>query len=183
MTATAQQLQFIKDSIKTIPDYPKPGILFRDVTSLLENPLAYAASIELLVERFREAGVTKVVGTEARGFLFGAPVALALGVGFVPVRKPGKLPRETLSESYELEYGTDRLEIHTDAISAGDKVLVVDDLLATGGIIEATAKLIRRLGGEVTDAAFIINLPDLGGEARLNTLGIECYSLVNFSGH
>ncbi|CAI0718667.1 adenine phosphoribosyltransferase [Serratia proteamaculans] len=183
MTATAQQLQFIKDSIKTIPDYPKPGILFRDVTSLLENPLAYAASIELLVERFREAGVTKVVGTEARGFLFGAPVALALGVGFVPVRKPGKLPRETLSESYELEYGTDRLEIHTDAISAGDKVLVVDDLLATGGTIEATAKLIRRLGGEVTDAAFIINLPDLGGEARLNTLGIECYSLVNFSGH
>lgn len=183
MTATAQQLQFIKDSIKTIPDYPKPGILFRDVTSLLENPLAYAASIELLVERFREAGVTKVVGTEARGFLFGAPVALALGVGFVPVRKPGKLPRETLSESYELEYGTDRLEIHTDAISAGDKVLVVDDLLATGGTIEATAKLIRRLGGEVTDAAFIINLPDLGGEARLNTLGIECYSLVNFAGH
>lgn len=183
MTATAQQLQFIKDSIKTIPDYPKPGILFRDVTSLLENPLAYAASIELLVERFREAGVTKVVGTEARGFLFGAPVALALGVGFVPVRKPGKLPRETLSESYELEYGTDRLEIHTDAISAGDKVLVVDDLLATGGTIEATAKLIRRLGGEVTDVAFIINLPDLGGEARLNTLGIECYSLVNFSGH
>lgn len=183
MTATAQQLQFIKDSIKTIPDYPKPGILFRDVTSLLENPLAYAASIELLVERFREAGVTKVVGTEARGFLFGAPVALALGVGFVPVRKPGKLPRETLSESYELEYGTDRLEIHTDAISAGDKVLVVDDLLATGGTIEATAKLIRRLGGEVTDAAFIINLPDLGGEARLNALGIECYSLVNFSGH
>lgn len=183
MTATAQQLQFIKDSIKTIPDYPKPGILFRDVTSLLENPLAYAASIELLVERFREAGVTKVVGTEARGFLFGAPVALALGVGFVPVRKPGKLPRETLSESYELEYGTDRLEIHTDAISAGDKVLVVDDLLATGGTIEATAKLIRRLGGEVTEAAFIINLPDLGGEARLNTLGIECYSLVNFSGH
>jgi adenine phosphoribosyltransferase len=183
MTATAQQLQFIKDSIKTIPDYPKPGILFRDVTSLLENPLAYAASIELLVERFREAGVTKVVGTEARGFLFGAPVALALGVGFVPVRKPGKLPRETLSESYELEYGTDRLEIHTDAISASDKVLVVDDLLATGGTIEATAKLIRRLGGEVTDAAFIINLPDLGGEARLNTLGIECYSLVNFSGH
>ncbi|SQI33212.1 Adenine phosphoribosyltransferase [Serratia plymuthica] len=99
MTATAQQLQFIKDSIKTIPDYPKPGILFRDVTSLLENPLAYAASIELLVERYRDAGVTKVVGTEARGFLFGAPVALALGVGFVPVRKPGKLPRATLQRN------------------------------------------------------------------------------------
>ncbi|HEI8867441.1 adenine phosphoribosyltransferase [Serratia sp. AKBS12] len=183
MTATAQQLQFIKDSIKTIPDYPKPGILFRDVTSLLENPLAYAASIELLVERYREAGITKVVGTEARGFLFGAPVALALGVGFVPVRKPGKLPRATLIESYELEYGTDQLEIHSDAITADDVVLVVDDLLATGGTIEATAKLIRRLGGQVKDAAFIINLPDLGGEARLNQLGIDCYSLVNFAGH
>lgn len=144
---TAQQLKYIKDSIKTIPDYPKAGILFRDVTSLLENPKAYSASIELLSEHYSESGVTKVVGTEARGFLFGAPVALALGVGFVPVRKPGKLPRETISESYELEYGTDTLEIHTDSIQPGDKVLVVDDLLATGGTIEATVKLIRRLGG------------------------------------
>jgi adenine phosphoribosyltransferase len=183
MTATAQQLEFIKDSIKTIPDYPKPGILFRDVTSLLENPAAYQASIDLLTARFRDTGVTKVVGTEARGFLFGAPVALALGVGFVPVRKPGKLPRETISEEYELEYGTDKLEIHTDAIKPGDKVLVIDDLLATGGTIEATAKLIRRLGGEVSDAAFIINLPELGGEKRLNGLDITCYSLVCFSGH
>jgi len=183
MTATAQQLEFIKDSIKTIPDYPKPGILFRDVTSLLENPAAYQASIDLLTARFRDTGVTKVVGTEARGFLFGAPVALALGVGFVPVRKPGKLPRETISEEYELEYGTDKLEIHTDAIKPGDKVLVIDDLLATGGTIEATAKLIRRLGGDVSDAAFIINLPELGGEKRLNGLDITCYSLVCFSGH
>lgn len=180
---TAQQLKYIKDSIKTIPDYPKVGILFRDVTSLLEDPLAYAASIELLTERYLDKGVTKVVGTEARGFLFGAPVALSLGVGFVPVRKPGKLPRATISESYELEYGTDKLEIHTDSIQPGDKVLVIDDLLATGGTIEATVKLIRQLGGEVTDAAFVINLPDLGGEARLNDQGITCYSLVDFSGH
>lgn len=180
---TAQQLKYIKDSIKTIPDYPKAGILFRDVTSLLEDPLAYASSIEMLVERYLDKGVTKVVGTEARGFLFGAPVALALGVGFVPVRKPGKLPRETISESYELEYGTDKLEIHTDSIQPGDKVLVIDDLLATGGTIEATVKLIRRLGGEVTDAAFIIDLPELGGEARLTPQGITCYSLVSFSGH
>lgn len=183
MSVTAQQSELIKNSIKSIPDYPKPGILFRDVTSLLEAPVAYAASIEMLANRFRDTGVTKVVGTEARGFLFGAPVALALGVGFVPVRKPGKLPRPTISESYELEYGTDSLEIHTDAISAGDKVLVIDDLLATGGTIEATVKLIRRLGGEVTDAAFVINLFDLGGEQRLNNLGINCYSLVNFPGH
>lgn len=183
MTATAQQLQFIKDSIKTMPDYPKPGILFRDVTSLLEDPKAYAASIQLLADRYRDAGVTKVVGTEARGFLFGAPVALVLGVGFVPVRKPGKLPRETISETYDLEYGTDSLEIHVDAIQPGEKILVIDDLLATGGTIEATAKLIRRLGGEVTDAAFIINLPELGGEKRLNDLSINCYSLVSFDGH
>lgn len=183
MTATAQQLQLIKDSIKTIPDYPKPGILFRDVTSLLEDPKAYAESIKLLADRYRDAGVTKVVGTEARGFLFGAPVALVLGVGFVPVRKPGKLPRETISENYDLEYGTDSLEIHVDAIQPGEKILVIDDLLATGGTIEATAKLIRRLGGEVTDAAFIINLPELGGEKRLNSLNINCYSLVSFDGH
>lgn len=183
MTATAQQLEFLKNSIKSIEDYPKPGILFRDVTSLLEDPQAYALSIDLLVERYRNAGITKVVGTEARGFLFGAPVALGLGVGFVPVRKPGKLPRKTYSESYELEYGTDSLELHCDAIGADDIVLVVDDLLATGGTIEATAKLIRRAGGEVKDAAFIINLFDLSGESRLNALGINCYSLVNFPGH
>lgn len=183
MTDTAQQLEFIKNSIKSIPDYPKPGILFRDVTSLLEDPKAYAASITLLVERYRNKGITKVVGTEARGFLFGAPVALGLGVGFVPVRKPGKLPREVYSESYELEYGTDQLELHKDAIQPGDVVLVVDDLLATGGTIEATVKLIRRAGGEVKDAAFIINLFDLTGETRLNALGVESYSLVNFPGH
>ncbi|MEG3109913.1 MULTISPECIES: adenine phosphoribosyltransferase [Pantoea] len=183
MTDTAQQLEYIKNSIKSISDYPKPGILFRDVTSLLEDPKAYAASIALLVERYRNKGITKVVGTEARGFLFGAPVALGLGVGFVPVRKPGKLPRETYSETYELEYGTDQLELHKDAIQPGDVVLVVDDLLATGGTIEATVKLIRRAGGEVTDAAFIINLFDLTGETRLKALGVECYSLVNFPGH
>lgn len=183
MTETVQQLEFIKESIKSVPDYPKPGILFRDVTSLLEDPRAYAATIALLVERYRDRGITKVVGTEARGFLFGAPVALALNVGFVPVRKPGKLPRETLSESYELEYGTDTLELHKDAIQSGDSVLVVDDLLATGGTIEATVKLIRRAGGEVKDAAFVINLFDLSGEARLKAMGIDCYSLVNFPGH
>ncbi len=183
MTATAQQLEYLKNSIKSVQDYPKPGILFRDVTSLLEDPKAYALSIELLVSQFKDSGITKVVGTEARGFLFGAPVALGLGVGFVPVRKPNKLPRETLSESYELEYGTDKLEIHTDAIKAGDKVLVVDDLLATGGTIEATVKLIRRLGGEVTEAAFVINLFDLGGEQRLEKMGLNIFSLVPFPGH
>jgi len=183
MTATAQQLELIKNSIKSIHDYPKPGILFRDVTSLMEDPQAYAAAITILVDRYRDKGITKVVGTEARGFLFGAPVALGLGVGFIPVRKPGKLPRETWQERYELEYGTDALELHKDAIKPGDVVLVVDDLLATGGTIEATVKLIRRAGGEVSDAAFVINLFDLSGEARLKALDINCYSLVNFPGH
>lgn len=177
------KIAFIKDSIKTIPDYPKPGIMFRDITSLMENAEAYKATIGLLVEKYKDQGFTKIVGTESRGFLFGAPLALELGVGFVPVRKPGKLPREVISESYELEYGSDSLEIHTDAIVEGDKVLMVDDLLATGGTIEATTKLIRRLGGDVSHAAFIINLPEIGGEQRLQSIGIDVYSICQFDGH
>ncbi len=183
MTANAQQLQFIKDSIETIPDYPKPGVLFRDITTLLDNPLAYQATINLLVERYQDKGITKIVGTEARGFLFGAPVALRLGVGFIPVRKAGKLPRETLSETYDLEYGTDTLEIHKDSIKEGDKVLVVDDLLATGGTIEATVRLIRHLDGEVSEAAFVIGLPDLGGGERLQKQGVNSFTLLEFPGH
>lgn len=183
MATTEQQLELIKNSIDVIPDYPKPGILFRDITTLLENPAAFAACIDLLVARYRDYGITKVVATEARGFLFGTPVALALGVGFVPVRKPGKLPRETISETYELEYGDDRLEIHTDAVNSTDKVLVIDDLLATGGTIGATVKLIRRLGAEVNEAAFIIELPALGGAERLKQQDINCFSLVSFEGH
>ncbi|WP_394251711.1 adenine phosphoribosyltransferase [Vibrio profundi] len=179
-TATISQ---IKASIKSIPDYPKPGILFRDVTSLMEDASAYQATIRVLVEKYKEMGFTKIVGTEARGFLFGAPLALELGVGFVPVRKPGKLPRNTIAQSYELEYGTDTLEIHTDAIVEGDKVLMVDDLLATGGTIEATTKLIRQLGGNVEHAAFVINLPEIGGDKRLEGLGLEVFSICEFDGH
>ncbi|QUJ66566.1 adenine phosphoribosyltransferase [Photobacterium sp. GJ3] len=173
----------IKNSIKTIPDYPKPGILFRDVTSLMEIPEAYRATMQILHQQFSDKGITKVVGTEARGFLFGAPLALALGVGFVPVRKPGKLPRAVISESYDLEYGQDTLQIHTDAIVEGDKVLLVDDLLATGGTIEATTKLVRRLGGIVEDAAFVINLPEIGGQQRLRDLGLNVFSICDFDGH
>ncbi|BET95801.1 adenine phosphoribosyltransferase [Xenorhabdus taiwanensis] len=183
MTANAQQLQLIKDSIETIPDYPKAGILFRDITTLLDNPVAYQSTIDLLVARYQNKGITKIVGTEARGFLFGAPVALQLGIGFVPVRKKGKLPRETLSETYDLEYGTDTLEIHKSSIKEGDKVLVIDDLLATGGTIDATVRLIRRLGGQVSEAAFVIGLPDLGGVERLKKQGVESYTIVEFPGH
>nr|WP_086937514.1 adenine phosphoribosyltransferase [Thaumasiovibrio occultus] len=173
----------IASSIKSIPDYPKPGILFRDVTSLLEDPQAYQAVMTLLVERYKDKGITKIIGTEARGFLFGAPLALALGVGFVPVRKPGKLPREVIAQSYELEYGTDTLEMHVDALTQDDKVLVVDDLLATGGTIDATVSLIRRVGAQVEDAAFVINLPDIGGEARLREAGLNVYAICDFPGH
>ena len=180
---TTETISLIKSSIKSIADYPKPGILFRDVTSLMEDATAYQATIQLLVDKYKDQGFTKIVGTEARGFLFGAPLALELGLGFVPVRKPGKLPRETVAQSYELEYGTDILEIHVDAISEGDKVLVVDDLLATGGTIEATTKLIRQLGGEVDHAAFVINLPEIGGDKRLEALGINVYSICDFDGH
>ncbi|MGN2617183.1 adenine phosphoribosyltransferase [Aliivibrio fischeri] len=180
---STETLSLIKNSIKSIPDYPKAGIMFRDVTSLMEDPKAYQATIQLLVEKYKQGGFTKIVGTEARGFLFGAPLALELGVGFVPVRKPGKLPRPTIAQTYDLEYGTDTLEIHTDAIVEGDKVLVVDDLLATGGTIEATVKLIRQLGGEVEHAAFVINLPEIGGEARLEGLGLNVYSICEFAGH
>lgn len=180
---TQEKIELIQSSIKSIQDYPKPGILFRDVTSLMENPDAYRATMEVLTERYKDKGITNIIGTEARGFLFGAPLALALGVGFVPVRKPGQLPREVIAESYELEYGKDTLEIHLDAIAEGDKVLLVDDLLATGGTIEATTNLVRRLGGVVEDAAFVINLPDIGGEERLKGLGLNVYSICDFPGH
>lgn len=180
---TTETISLIKSSINSIQDYPKPGILFRDVTSLMENAQAYQATIGLLLSKYKDMGFTKVVGTEARGFLFGAPLALEMGVGFVPVRKPGKLPRQTIAQTYDLEYGTDTLEIHVDAISEGDKVLVVDDLLATGGTIEATAKLIRELGGVVEHAAFVISLPEIGGDKRLEGLGLNVYSICEFEGH
>ena len=177
------QLDLIKSSIKSIPNYPKEGIIFRDITTLLEVPAAFKATIDLIVEQYRDKGISKVLGTESRGFIFGAPVALALGLPFELVRKPKKLPRETISQSYQLEYGQDTLEMHVDAISEGDNVLIIDDLLATGGTVEATVKLVQRLGGVVKHAAFVINLPELGGEKRLNNLGVDCYTLVNFEGH
>ncbi|MDT0602621.1 adenine phosphoribosyltransferase [Thalassotalea castellviae] len=177
----AQTLQ-LKNAVHTIADYPKKGILFRDVTGILDDAVAFKLTIDLLKEKFQHQGYTKVVGTEARGFLFGAPLALALGVGFVPVRKPGKLPRPTYAEDYQLEYGTDTLEIHQDALTSEDKVLIVDDLLATGGTIEATSKLIKKLGAQAPHAAFIISLPDLGGENKLENLGLSVTSLLQYEG-
>ncbi|QJR82138.1 adenine phosphoribosyltransferase [Alteromonas pelagimontana] len=174
--------EYIKSVVKTVPDYPKPGIMFRDVTSVLEDHKAFSSCIALLLEKFKPYKFDKVAGTEARGFLFGAPLAIEMGVGFVPVRKPNKLPREVISESYELEYGMDTLEIHRDAIQPGDKVLLIDDLLATGGTIAASAKLIRNLGGSVEHAGFVIGLSDLGGAEKLAAMNISTYSICEFAG-
>lgn len=174
--------EYIKSVVKSVPDYPKLGVLFRDVTSVLEDHKAFSSTINLLLDKYSPMGFDKIAGTEARGFLFGAPLAIQMGVGFIPVRKPNKLPRDVLSESYQLEYGTDTLEIHKDAVEEGDKVLLIDDLLATGGTISATANLIRNLGGVVEHAGFVIDLPDLGGAARLRDNGITPFSICEFEG-
>ena len=179
---TQANLTLIKDSIATVPNYPKEGIMFRDVTTLLADPKAFKETIDAFITAYKDQGFTKIIGTESRGFIFGAPLSYALGIPFIPVRKPGKLPREVISQSYQLEYGEDVLELHTDAIVEDDKVLLVDDLLATGGTIEATAKLVQKLGGNATDAAFVVSLPELGGEQRVADLGINILKLVEFEG-
>jgi adenine phosphoribosyltransferase len=163
----------IRNAIRPIPDFPKPGILFRDITPLLGSHDLFRQAIQHLVAPFRDAGIDRVVGIESRGFILGAPAALELGVGFVPVRKPGKLPAETRRVSYALEYGTDSLEIHVDAILPGQKVLVVDDLLATGGTAAATVELVRALGGEVAGIAFLVELCGLEGRKRLATVPVH----------
>ncbi|MEI7968312.1 MAG: adenine phosphoribosyltransferase [Betaproteobacteria bacterium] len=169
--------------IRTIPDHPSPGILFRDITTLLKDAGGFAWTIEALVERYRGQSLTKIAGVESRGFMFGAPLAVALGAGFVPIRKTGKLPASTIGLDYALEYGTDRLEMHTDALQPSERILLVDDLLATGGTARAAAQLLSQAGGEVIEAAFVIELPDLGGRTRLAEAGVTTFSLVSFGGH
>ncbi len=173
----------IQSLIRTIPGYPKPGILFRDVTTLIKDGPGFKATIDALVERYRGQPIDKVVGTEARGFIFGAPLAYALGVGFVPARKQGKLPGKATGHEYALEYGHDRIEMHDDAITPGERVLVIDDLLATGGTAQATVTLVRELGGVVSDCAFVVDLPDLGGRAKLEHMGLKVFTLCAFEGH
>jgi adenine phosphoribosyltransferase len=168
----------IEQLIRAIPDFPIPGILFRDITPLLADPKGFQATIDLFVEKFRDARVEAVVGIEARGYMLGAPVAYALGAGFVPVRKPGKLPGEKFSEQYALEYGTNTLEIHADAVGHGHRVLVVDDLLATGGTIAATLRLLKKLGANVVGTAVLIELEALGGRAALE--GVDVTSFIRY---
>ena len=168
--------------IRTIPDYPKPGIQFRDITTLLKDPKGFRACIDSLIERYQGKPIDKIVGIESRGFMFAAPLAYALGIAFVPVRKPGKLPGKTIGHDYALEYGTDRIEMHDDAIASDDRVLIVDDLLATGGTALAAATLVQKVGGTVIECAFLVDLPDIGGRQRLEQTGLPVFALCEFEG-
>lgn len=173
----------LKRLIRTIPDYPKPGIMFRDITTLLGDAQGFKAAVAQLAEPFRTEPVDAVAGIEARGFILGGAVADRLGCGFVPIRKKGKLPWKTIGQDYELEYGVDTIEIHEDAVRQGERILIVDDLIATGGTALAAAKLIRQTGGEVLGAAFVIDLPEIGGRAKLEADGVACHVLMDFEGH
>jgi adenine phosphoribosyltransferase len=174
----------IKSRIRAIPDYPKKGIMFRDITTLIKDPVGFRLVIDNLTQRYLENGVDfdVIVGIEARGFIIGSALAYALGKGFVPVRKPGKLPADTVSQEYALEYGTDKIEIHIDALEKGARVLLVDDLLATGGTALAAASLVEKVGGVVSEMAFIVNLPDIGGEEKILAKGYKVFSLTEFEG-
>ncbi|RIY31779.1 adenine phosphoribosyltransferase [Psittacicella melopsittaci] len=174
--------KLIKDSITSVKDFPVPGIVFRDITTLVGNPAAFQETVDAFVAHYKDKGITKVIGTESRGFIFGAPVALALGVPLVLVRKPGKLPRETVKVDYSLEYGKDSLELQKDDIQADDNVLVIDDLLATGGTLAATVQLVESLNAKCKYAGFVINLKDLPGQAKLEALGVDVFSLVEYEG-
>ncbi len=173
----------LKTAIRSIPDYPKPGIMFRDITTLLGDARAFRRAVDELVHPYAGGQVDKVAGIEARGFILGGAVAHQLSSGFVPIRKKGKLPHETVRIAYSLEYGVDEMEIHTDAIGQGERVLLVDDLIATGGTAIAAANLLRQMGARIVAACFIIDLPDLGGADKLRALGVEVRTLVSLEGH
>lgn len=173
----------LRTHIRTVPDWPKPGIQFRDITPLLNEPTAFRLLVQTLVVRYLPARIDRVVGIDARGFILGAVLAHELNRGFVPVRKHGKLPFTTVTQDYALEYGTASIELHTDAIAPGERVLLIDDLIATGGTMLAAKQLIERLGGTVTEAAAIVDLPDLGGSARLRASGLDLFTVIDFKGH
>ena len=173
----------LADSIRAIPDYPRPGIVFRDITTLLGDARAFRRAVDELVQPFAGLKIAKIAGIEARGFILGGAVAHQLSAGFVPVRKKGKLPLETLRATYALEYGTDEIEIHRDAVQPGERVLLVDDLIATGGTAEAAVNLLAGLGAEVVAACFIVDLPELGGADKIRRLGVPVRTLVSFGGH
>jgi adenine phosphoribosyltransferase len=178
----ARSSKTVRDYIRTIPDFPHEGIMFRDVTTLFADPRGFRMAIDQLLHPYAGTEIDRIVGLEARGFILGGAIAHQLSVGFVPIRKKGKLPGKTISQDYTLEYGEATMEIHHDAIQPGEKVLVVDDLLATGGTAEAGIKLLEKLGAKIVACAFVIDLPDLGGRAKLETMGINIHALCAFDG-
>ncbi len=180
MTKIADELT---SAIRSIPDYPKPGIIFRDITTLLGNARAFRRAVDELVQPYAGLKVDKIAGMEARGFILGGAVAHQLSAGFVPIRKKGKLPHTTVRIAYSLEYGVDEMEMHVDAVQPGEKVILVDDLIATGGTAVGAVQLLRQIGADVVSACFVIDLPDLGGRKKLEALGVEVRTLVEFSGH
>ena len=181
---TSPELEYdLRASIRSIPDYPKPGIVFRDITTLLGNARAFRRAVDELVQPWAGMKIDKVAGIEARGFILGGAVAHQVSAGFVPIRKKGKLPHKRVSVTYMLEYGEDEIEMHADALVAGERVVLVDDLIATGGTAEAAVKLLRQLGAEVLAACFVIDLPDLGGAAKLRALDVPVRTLISFEGH
>lgn len=180
MTQISQELSA---AIRSIPDYPKPGIVFRDITTLLGNPRAFRRAVDELVQPYAGLKIDKIAGMEARGFILGGAVAHQLSAGFVPIRKKGKLPHTTVRIAYSLEYGVDEMEMHVDAVQPGEKVILVDDLIATGGTAVGAVQLLRQIGADVVSACFVIDLPDLGGRKKLEALGVEVRTLVEFSGH
>ncbi len=173
----------LREAIRTIHDYPKPGIAFRDISTLLGNPRAFRRAVDELVQPYAGAGISKVAGIEARGFILGGAIAHQLSCGFVPIRKKGKLPHTTVSISYALEYGTDMMEMHVDAVTKGERVILVDDLIATGGTASAAVQLLQKLGAEVAAACFVIDLPELGGADKIRALGVPVRTLIGFEGH
>lgn len=172
----------VKSHIRTVPHYPRQGIMFRDITTLLKDPVGFRLTINELVTRYKDIRIDKIAGIESRGFIIGAALAYQLQKGFVPIRKKGKLPAATIGCDYDLEYGSDRVEIHVDAIDKGEKILLVDDLIATGGTAEAAAALIMQAGGEVVECCFVIDLPDIGGRKRLEAKGHTVFALCEFEG-
>ena len=170
-------------AIRTIPDYPKPGVLFRDITTLLGDAGAFRCAVDALVAPFAGQRIDKIAGIEARGFILGGAVAHQLSSGFVPIRKKGKLPHETVRVAYSLEYGLDEMEMHKDGVTPGEKVVLIDDLIATGGTAEAAVKLLRQISADILAACFVIDLPDLGGRARLEALDVPVRTLIGFQGH
>jgi adenine phosphoribosyltransferase len=176
---------YLREHIRTVPNWPAPGVQFRDITPLLQNPKVFRVLIDTFVHRYMDPALrpTVVAGLDARGFIIGSVLAYELGVGFVPIRKKGKLPFTTVEETYELEYGSATVELHTDAVKAGDRVVLIDDLIATGGTMMAGRKLLERLGAEIIEGAAIVTLPELGGEDKLRESGLSLFTLVDFSGH